>query len=283
MLPALLPALLLSACSSAPTLPVSGAQVFLLVGQSNMSGRGVGADPLAGAPGEPRLLMWNPAAARLSPARDPMPQQDIGQKPVAVGPGISFGRAWLSASAGRATGPVVLVPAAYGGTGFSDAARSWRVTGPAVSPLVAEAVTRANAAMRAAGPSARFAGILWLQGETDGGNGMAPAAYTTELRALVSYLRSHIDGAGDNTPFVVGQYVPSQITASPALRAIAEENRALPRTLAHSACVGSTGLSGNPAPDTIHFDAASQRAMGERYAAAMARAQQGSGDAACDW
>lgn len=265
-------------------------EVVLLVGQSNMSGRGLGADPLALAPPEPRLLMWDPSAAHLATARDPLPHQDTGQRPVAVGPGISFGRSWLAHAAPHGNlNPntrLILVPAAYGGTGFSDRAGSWRVTGATVSPLAAEAVARANAALQSArvtGATVRFAAILWHQGETDGGNGMDAAAYKTELTALASYLRGNIEGATAGTPFLVGQYVPSQITSTPALAMIAEVNKRLPDSLAHSACVSSTGLSGNPAPDTIHFNATSQRAMGERYAAALAALLRGEPAADCGW
>lgn len=281
----LLPALLLSACamdSRQTALPVH--EVFLLVGQSNMSGRGIGDDPLAKAESEPRLLMWDPAAQRLTAARDPLPHQDLGRKPVSIGPGISFGRSWLAGN-GK-TVHVVLVPAAFGGTGFSDNEGSWRVTGPTVSPLMIEAVARANAAVRAVratGARVHVAGILWHQGETDGVNRMGAAAYGIELSALAGYLRSHIDGAGPATPFVVGQYVPSEIASNQALQSIAVLNRALASTLQHSACAASRGLEGNPTPDSIHFNTASQRALGERYAAALAALRAQAPATACDW
>ena len=73
------------------------------------------------------------------------------------------------------------------------------------------------------------------------------------------------------------------VARSPALAALANVNRALPQQLAHSACVGSEGLHGNPAPDAIHFDAASQRVMGERYAATLAALLRGAPAASCGW
>lgn len=287
-LPLIFPAalgVLLSGC--APALPSTGAptvEVVLMVGQSNMSGRGQGDDPLAGSAASSGLLMWDPASSQLTPAREPLPHQDLGVRPVAAGPGLSFGRAWLARGAPGSR--LVLVPAAFGGTGFSDQAGSWRVTGAHVSPLTAEAVARANAAMRAAragGAAVRLAAILWHQGETDGGNAMPASAYASELVALAGYLRTHIDGASARTPFVVGQYVPSQIAGSAALAAIADVNRALPAQLPYSACVGSQGLHGNPAPDAIHFNAASQRVMGERYAAALDALLAGAPAAPCRW
>jgi hypothetical protein len=274
----------LAGCA-APSAPLatatwdSGIDVILLVGQSNMSGRGGGADDAAELMADPRILAWDPrqaGAERLARAADPLPHQDIGHKPVAAGPGISFARAYLTGlPLGRR---VLLVPAALGGTGFNDAAGSWRVTSTPVSPLTTEAVARANAAMRELGPRARFAGILWHQGETDGGTALPGPAYAAELTALIAYFRSHIDGAGPSTPFVVGQYVPSHLlrqTGNPrsTLDAITEVNYLLPTRLAHTACVSSAGLSGNPAPDDVHFDAASQRDMGRRYAAKFIEAQ----------
>jgi hypothetical protein len=278
-------AALLAAC--APALRQAEAplhDVVVLVGQSNMSGRGAGFDPQGQAAPDGRILMWDPAAGRLAIASDPLPHQDLAAKPVRVGPGLSFARSYLASQPPGTR--IVLVPAAYGGTGFSDAAGSWRVDRAEVSQLTAEAVARANAAMRAAragGGQVRVAAILWHQGETDGANGMDASDYAQQLTALAGYLRSHIDGAGPATPFVVGQYVPSQIATTPALRAIAESNRTLPERLARSTCVGSEGLAGNATPDTIHFDAASQRAMGERYAAALAALSNGTGAADCRW
>ncbi len=276
---------LLSACAPAiqhraPPLH----EVVLLVGQSNMSGRGLDAQAPSAAMQHERVLMWDPAAGKLVPARDPMPHQDLHVKPVRVGPGLSFAHAYLNNGAPDAR--VVLVPAAFGGSGFSDKEGSWRVDRTPVSALTTEAVVRANAAvsaLRASGAAVRVSAILWHQGETDGGNGMVAADYTQQLDALAGYLREHVDGAGPATPFLVGQYVPSQIAQVPALRAIAESNRALPGRLAHSACVGSRGLRGNPAPDSIHFDAPSQRAMGERYAAALVTLQLAASPVDCDW
>ena len=285
LLPLLLVPALLAGCASVlPRHDAANVEVVLLVGQSNMSGRGQGDDPLQGVATLPGLLMWDPATAQLTAAREPMPHQDLGARPVTAGPGLSFGRRWLAQAVPGTR--VVLVPAAYGGTGFSDRAGSWRVTGATISPLTVEAVARTNAAMRAlraSGASVRLTAILWHQGETDGGNAMPPAAYTSELVALAGYLRGHLDGASAHTPFVVGQYVPGQIAGSAALAALANVNRALPQQLAHSACVGSEGMHGNPAPDAIHFDAASQRVMGERYAAALAALLRGAPAASCGW
>ncbi len=243
--------------------------VFLLAGQSNMSGRGVGADSEAALPAHARILVWD---GKLVPATDPLPHQDLGHKPLAVGPGLSFARAYLHGAS--AATHVVLVPAAFGGTGFSDAAGSWRVGSGAVSALTLTAVARTNAAMQHLGPKARFGGILWHQGETDGVRGMAPQQYQSELASLIAWFRAHIHGAEAATPVVVGQYVPSHMARSRArpgdtLAGIAQVNAALAQHVGHVGIVDSTGLHGNAEPDGVHFDAASQRAMGRRYAAAF--------------
>ena len=277
---ALLAVVSLGGCATAPPEP-SGYAVFLLAGQSNMSGRGVGADSEAGLPADPRILAWE---GRTVPARDPLAHQDMGAKPVAVGPGISFARAHLPRLPAGTS--IVLVPAAYGGTGFSDAKGSWRVDTVAVSPLATTAAARANAAMRALGPGARFAGILWHQGETDGGNGMAAQRYQAELDRLIAYFRSNIDGAGPATPVLVGQYVPRHLADSAGngkstLAAIAATNERIGTRLAHAACVDSAGLTGNAPADLVHFDAASQRTLGRRYAAVLAALEEGRTTAGC--
>lgn len=265
---------LLTGCASAgaPAVPVQY-EVILLVGQSNMSGRGQGADSTA-PPVDPRVLAWDArrsGAEALVPARDPLVHQDLGQRPVAVGPALSFAHAFLATL--PAQRKVVLVPAAFGGTGFSDTAGSWRVGTAPVSPLASEALARTNAVLRQLGPSAHFAGILWHQGETDGGNGLPPERYSAELDALIAWFRANIDG-GAAAPVVVGQYVPrhlAEVAAKPAstLARIAATNVGIAARVPNSACVDSAGLEGNVEPDQIHFNAASQRELGRRYASAL--------------
>ena len=114
--------------------------LFLLVGQSNMAGRGdVEAQdrtPIDGVFALNKDLTWQPAV-------DPL----HWDKPIAaVGLGRSFAATLKKYGA---AGQIGLIPAAFGGTSLEE----WKPGGR----LFSDAITRA----RAAAPVGRLRGILW--------------------------------------------------------------------------------------------------------------------------
>ncbi|ESQ91953.1 hypothetical protein ABAC460_03380 [Asticcacaulis sp. AC460] len=251
-------------------------QVFLLAGQSNMAGRGVIPKPMDadGLP-SPDIFMWDPDAG-IIPATDPIPHPERGAKPTAIGPGMSFAKAWHAAKGGR----LLLVGAAWGGTGFFEQVPNYgqrwlRTQDRAVGgDLYRRAVARANAAIRAAqasGPVA-FGGILWHQGESDIG-AHAMAGYAAAHVELMQALRAEITGAAD-APIVAGELTPQYLAREgKALQKLDPEQMRLfldylhniDRHLPRSGWVSSAGLTCKPG-DPVHFDAAGQRAFGRRYA-----------------
>ena len=247
----------LSACGGARTAASSEAplDVFLLVGQSNMAGRGpLGDDDPAPMPGVYALT----ADGGWALARDPL----HFDKPrvVGVGPGVSFGQALHAARPGRTVG---LVPGAVGGTsilawtpGASDEATD---THP-----YDDAIARTHAVLEAHG--GHLAGVLWHQGESDGSQ-MTAAEYAEHLDALVARLRAEF-GEPD-LPFVAAQLAPYYIAGHPAAAAINEAVAGLPDRVRHTAFVTAEGLTDKG--DGTHLDAASARTLGRRYAVAMQR------------
>lgn len=229
-------------------------QVFLLAGQSNMVGRA----PFDGGEVYPDGVYQYNRAGVLEPATIPLDHHDAaaGDMGLAVQFAIDF----------RAANPntdLVLVPAAQGGTGFSDG--QWNVG----APLYADLVSRANS-LFLENPSFQLAGILWHQGERDPGY----SGYADALVATVAGLRNDIAAASPATPFILGELLPDFTEASAANAAINAAIKDVPNRLTYTAVVSAelpdrlTGLA-----DGVHFDAASLRVLGPRYLAALPQAR----------
>jgi hypothetical protein len=231
--------------------------VWALLGQSNMVGRAV-YDGLGGHPAG--VLQWGRVGAAdgtLIPAVHPLAHWDPSS--TNIGPDVGFADAWTAANPGDT---LVYMPGADGGTGFSDA--RWRVG----DDLYADAVARINA-LFAANPGFEFGGFLWHQGEKD--TGQTPAFYQPLLDAMIAGLRSEVTVAGPTTPFVLGQMVEAYYVGSAGREAIQAVINDTPNRVAYTAVASSAGLADKG--DALHFGAAAQRVLGDRYhAAALAAA-----------
>jgi hypothetical protein len=224
--------------------------LFLLAGQSNMAGRGVVEPPDRSA--AEGVLMLDKARVWM-PAVDPM----HFDKPIAgAGLGRSFAARVLESHPGMTIG---LIPAAAGGSpidtwvpgGYHDQTKShpWD-----------DAIARATVAMQAGTLKA----ILWHQGESDATPALAPG-YQAKLDDLVARFRTAL-GAPE-LPFIAGQL--GQFADAPwddARRRVDEAHRGLPARVRRTAFVSSDGLVHGG--DKVHFDSASLRELGRRYAAA---------------
>jgi hypothetical protein len=217
--------------------------LFLLAGQSNMAGRGaVEADDRM----LDRTLAWVPAT-------DPV----HFDKPSA---GVGPGRAFAIALHERDTSAIVgLVPTAVGGSPIS----SWEPGALDVATKTHpydDAITRARAAMR----DGTFRAILWHQGESDATPELS-VAYAERLRALITRFRTEL---GDpNLPFLIGELgqFPRSGWSAAKVR-VDSVHRALAGSIPGVAYVSSDGLRHRG--DSLHFDSASARELGRRYAAA---------------
>lgn len=239
--------------------PARETHVFLIAGQSNAMSRvpfDGGADWPAGVFQYGRFA---PNDGVLIPARRPL---EHWSQPVAGG----IGWALQFSIEYRAANPdidLVLVPAALGGTGFSD--NRWNPG----DDLYADAVARVNALM-AVRPEFSFRGILWHQGEADSFTAADAAAHQGALEAMIAAMRTDIAAAGPQTPFVAGGMVPALVAASADRQRVQANLESLGSRVAHTAHAASTGLSA--IADGVHFNAAAMRVLGSRYLAGLAEA-----------
>lgn len=234
----------------------AGWDVYLLIGQSNMAGRGPleASDTAEVIPGvwllnaegkpEPAVAPLN----RYSTVRKDLPLQEVG-------PGVSFG-----AEMHRRTGRrILIVQNARGGSGI----RSWQPGDRA--GYLDSALVRTRQALRY-GP---LRGICWHQGETDTPR-RDPARYATLFDTLAAALRTAL---GD-VPIVVGEvgrweWADADDIALFNDSTLAEACRRVPRV----GKVSSLGLGPRwpEKPKDPHFSRAAALELGRRYAEAMMR------------
>ena len=124
----------------------------------------------------------------------------------------------------------------------------------------------AVALAKAAATSGTLKGALWLQGESDSVKAETASTYRERFEQMVKDLRADLGistllfVAGDLGEFHVQSVGANAQAINDAFHATAA---ALPRV----ACVDAKGLK--LAVDNLHFDAASLRDFGRRYAKAM--------------
>lgn len=226
--------------------------LFLLVGQSNMAGRGK-VEPQDREP-HPRVLMltkdlkWVPAVAPLHFDKPPV---------VGVGIGRTFAMQVAEAAPGITVG---LIPCAAGGSPIA----SWEPGGyhsQTKSHPYDDAIRRARVALKAG----TLKGILWHQGESDS-NPEKAEIYEQKLHALIARFRKELDAPA--VPFLAGQM--GQFAERPwsdAKKQVDQAHRDLPKKVPHTAFIDSDDLKHKG--DKVHFDAPSYREFGRRYAKAF--------------
>lgn len=235
---------------------VERVELFLLLGQSNMKGRGVMPDE---PKRDPRVIMMHLRDDRWYLARHPLhltgdATSFAGADNAGVGPGLSFAETLAARDPKVRIG---LVPCAVGGSSI----RLWQKG----AKLYDEAVRRAKLAVENAAPvKGRIRGALWLQGEADAKPEALPDHKTALLRTIAD-LRADL-GLPD-LPFIactIGELAePDRLSDKAAMNAIL---LALPGACRGTACVDARDLKGHIG-DRVHFDAASQTEIGRRYAA----------------
>lgn len=233
--------------------------VFLLLGQSNMKGRGVMPDEPAR---DPRIVMMHLKDDRWSVARHPLhlvgdARTFQGADNAGVGPGLAFAEALLARNP-RAR--IALVPCAFGGSSI----KLWQKG----ARLYDEALRRALLARQAtAAAGGVIRGALWLQGEADA-TAAGLSAHEAKLLKLVDDLRADL-GIPD-LPFLactIGE-MKQPGDDSERIQRKAEMNRlllSLSTKRPHTDCVDARELTTHLG-DFVHFDTAAQNEIGRRYA-----------------
>ncbi len=203
--------------------PVRAADVYLLIGQSNMEGfsldgerevfvggldervdrvrqLNVTSNNLSFYPDD--ISFENPAtivgSPRLIPAEDPLHELrfpfQLGKGGTRIGLGLSFAKAML----GLTTQEIILVPAAWSATGFcgNDILDNigWNVRDRdnqafAGTELYRRALARLQLALAESGGI--FRGVIWHQGEADSNNPLCAGNYAGNLDELIRAIRSN--------------------------------------------------------------------------------------------
>jgi len=227
--------------------------LFLLIGQSNMAGRGA-VEQQDRTP-HPRVFMLD-KAGKWIPAVDPLHFDKPG---AGTGLGKTFAIQIAEADPSIAVG---LIPCAVGGSPI-DAWKPGEFYPPTKSHPWDDAIQRTKLALNVG----VLKGILWHQGESDATEALA-AGYESKLHDLIARLRKELDVP--EVPFLVGQM--GQFADKPwdnAHRQVDRSHQDLPAKVPYTAFVSSDGLQHKG--DQVHFDAASYREFGKRYALAFAK------------
>ena len=249
--------------------------LVLMVGQSNMAGRGIaGPDDLVAIPGVMAIRPeggWIPAIEPVTRDRSfvgtfdadgkklvsPDPWDNIlpptGGRVVGVGCGRTFGGLLREAFPDRTVG---LIPAAVGGT----SAAAWKPGGeddhqPGHRPYD-EAIRMAKLARE----SGDIIAVLWHQGENDAQKNNPH--YLDELREIVKNFRRDLD-LNDDVPFIAGELADFY---KPEIRdrvwIVDDALRELAREFPFFRVVPLKGLPHKG--DYLHFSAEAQHEFGRR-------------------
>ncbi|HBF7091162.1 TPA: sialate O-acetylesterase [Clostridioides difficile] len=216
---------------------------FLMLGQSNMAGRGFISEVTP---------IYNERIQMLRNGRWQMMTEPINyDRPVSgVSLAASFADAWCCENQEDRIG---LIPCAEGGSSLDE----WNIDGI----LFKHAISEAKFAIQ----SSELTGILWHQGENDSNNGNYKFYYK-KLLSIIETLRKELNipdipiiigGLGDFLGKVgFGKRCTEYVFINQELQKFAFEQD-------NCYFVTATGLTSNP--DGIHIDAISQRKFGLRY------------------
>lgn len=228
-------------------------EIFLLMGQSNMKGRGVMPEkPLR----NPQIIMMHKGTDDWFLARHPLhlvgsPTDFSGADNAGVGPGLAFAE---TLAAVQPKTRIALIPCAVGGSNITQ----WRKGRRNYN----ETIRRAKLALEQ-GPKGktRIAGALWLQGESDSTTAEKIQAYRDRLAQLIDDLRA--DTGVPDLPFIactIGERKSPELRAK--LNAILLD---VPKLRPQTACVDGRSFAGYV--DSVHFNTATQKEHGRRFAA----------------
>lgn len=216
---------------------------ILMIGQSNMAGRGFINEVLMIC--NERILMLRNAGWQMmaEPINYDRPNAGIGLAG-------SFAAMWCMEHEGEQIG---LIPCAEGGSSLDD----WAVD----KNLFKNAVIQAGFAMQ----DSELIGILWHQGESDSYGG-GYQTYYKKLQVIIESLRKELNAF--EVPLIIGGLGDFLGKNGFGLNCteyelVNEQLLKFAREQENSCFVTAEGLT--PNPDGIHMDAVSQRRFGVRY------------------
>lgn len=227
-------------------------EIYLLLGQSNMAGRGEITAEFVNE-GNPNVLMLNQAKEWVL-AKHPLHFDK--PKAAGVGPGLAFGIKMAEAYPNVRIG---LVPCAVGGTSISVWAPGKYDKDTDTHPYD-DAILRIHEAMK----MGVIKGMIWHQGESDTSPEKA-ATYFDKLEILIASIRKECNNP--DLPVVVGELGLFKENR----RVINEIIAPLPSKIPHTAIAKSDGLEQKG--DGAHFNSASAQLLGYRFAEKMLQLQ----------
>jgi hypothetical protein len=220
---------------------------FLMIGQSNMAGRGEFAD----VPPIDNFRCYMLRNGRFLKMREPINPD----RPIFEGKfhsGISLAASFADEFARENKARIGLIPCADGGTGIDQ----WMPG----EILYDHAVFMAKLAMR----TSKFSGFLWHQGESDCVSDEKLDAYKEKLINFILSIRR--DLGAKELPFIIGE-LSENISSDWNIGNRAERMNAIFHQVAMDlpmcGVASSTGLSLKD--DGVHFNSVSLREFGKRY------------------
>jgi len=221
--------------------------LYILMGQSNMAGRGPITDELK-AISNPRVYSFDKKGEWVT-AKNPL----HFDKPtvVAVGPGLSFG---IEMAKQDTTVKIGLIPCAVGGTSINVWKPGAYDKSTNTHPYD-DAVLRIKEAMK----YGVIKGLIWHQGEAD--SNPPSATYLEDFKALISRIR--ILTKNKKLPVVAGELGRFQQRYIDMNRELAK----IPDFVKYTAFATSEELKDKG--DQTHFDGKSANEYGKRYAEKM--------------
>ena len=230
-------------------------KVFLMLGQSNMAGRG---DPREVKPLSARHAFvlrngkWQPMTEPLNIDRPICFDGKMGTNS-GVGPAASFARAY----ADYYEDDIGLVPCAEGGSSLED----WTPGGQLFLNALYQAKLAANVG--------ELTGILWHQGEAECSDKIRAETYEKRFLDIMNELQNSLGAKLDIVVGEIGEFFaehpgkPQYIgTVNKALHTLADEHDNI-------AIASATGLGDRG--DKLHFSSEAQREFGRRYFEAYRR------------
>lgn len=216
----------------------------LMIGQSNMAGRGDIADvaPIR----NPRCFMLR--NGRWQPMREPINPD----RPIFEGryrSGVSLGASFADSYARHFERNVGMIPCADGGTAMAE----WMPG----SLLYDHAVLQTKLAQR----TSELKAVIWHQGESDSHDPQLVETYAQRFLTMIGQLRREVG----EVPVILGQLHPGIVAQVPAaqvgrMNGIFEEI-----SLQLPGCAVAKAEDLRLRSDNLHFDAASCRELGNRY------------------
>ena len=236
--------------SEQPKVPDPNFQLYILMGQSNMAGRGT-------CDAESKVI--HPRVKKLNktlqwvPATDPL---HFDKPSAGVGPGRTFGIQLAEANPDIQIG---LIPCAVGGSSIAV----WQ-------PGKHDKSTNTNPyddmlrRVREAQKAGVLKGIIWHQGESDRGR----ADYDKALSSLIELVRKDLEVP--NLPFIAGEisdWSPENSEKSEKTKLVNHKIHSLENVIKNYAVVTVESLTDRG--DLLHFNTDSARKLGQRYADKM--------------